>query len=243
METNDISVVIPAYNEESCIENALSTISDYLGKNFVNFEIIVVDDGSRDDTFSIISQAAKKMPNLKVLRNSLNSGKGYSVKRGVLAASFPWILFSDADLSTPIEELGACRKYFNDGVDIVIGSRALKQSRIAKRQKFLRMSMGKTFNFLVQLFLFRGIKDTQCGFKIIRRDVARQLFGSQRLNGFCFDVEILYIAKKKTYIIKEHPVKWVNREDSRVSIVSDPVKMFRDIFSIKLNDLRGFYGD
>ena len=200
-----------------------------------------MDDGSSDNTFLLVSQASKKMPNLKVLRNPANRGKGYSVKRGALAANFDYVLFSDADLSTPIEELDGCMEHFDNGADIVIGSRALKGSRVIKRQNFLRASMGKTFNFLIQLFLFRGIRDTQCGFKILKKNVAKQLFEAQRLEGFCFDVEILHIAKKKGYVIKEHPVKWVNREDSRVSMVKDSAKMFMDIFRIKWNNLRGRY--
>ena len=241
MKAKSISVVLPAYNESGCIEETVSSISTYLGGKFADFEIIVVDDGSSDNTFSLASQASKKMPNLKVLKNSARHGKGYSVKKGMLAVNFDYVLFSDADLSTPIEELEACMSHFDNGADVVIGSRALKESRVIKRQGFLRMAMGKAFNFLVQLFLFRGIKDTQCGFKIFKKDAAKHLFGAQRLGGFCFDVEILHIAKKKGYVIKEHPVRWVNRKDSRVSMVKDSVKMFMDIFRIKLNNLRGCY--
>jgi len=241
MKPESISVVLPAYNESGCIEETVSSISTYLGRKFADFEIIIVDDGSSDNTFFLASQASKKMLNLKVLKNPTSRGKGYSVKKGMLAANFDYVLFSDADLSTPIEELEACMNHFDNGADIVIGSRALKASQIVKRQGFLRMNMGKTFNFLVQLFLFRGIKDTQCGFKIFKKDAAKYLFRAQRLDGFCFDVEILHIARKKGYVIKEHPVKWVNREDSRVSMVKDSVKMFMDIFRIKLNNLRGCY--
>lgn len=241
MINSSVSIVIPAYNEEEHIENTLLTVSDHLSKNFANFEMIIVDDGSSDNTFSLVSQASKRIPNLKVLKNPANRGKGYSVKRGVLAANLDYVLFTDADLSTPIEELDACIEHFDNGADIVIGSRALGGSRVIKRQNFLRMSMGKTFNLLIQLFLFRGIKDTQCGFKILKKGVAKQVFEAQCLEGFCFDVEILHIAKKKGCVIKEHPVKWVNREDSRVSLVNDSAKMFMDIFRIKLNNLRGCY--
>ena len=241
MINSRVSVVIPAYNESGYIEKTLLTVSDYLSKNFIDFEIIVVDDGSSDNTFSLASLASETISNLKVLKNSVNRGKGYSVKRGALSAIFDYIIFTDADLSTPIEEIEACVKHFDSGADIVIGSRALKKSRIIKRQGFLRMNMGKAFNFFIQLFLFRGIKDTQCGFKCFKKSVTRKLFRFQRLHRFCFDAEILYIARKKGYSIKEAPVRWINREDSRVAMVRDSLGMFLDLFRVKLNNIRGYY--
>lgn len=241
MINSRVSVVIPAYNESKCIEKTLFTISNYLSKNFADFEIIVVDDGSSDNTFSLVSLASGTIPNLKVLRNPVNRGKGYSVKKGALSAVFDYIIFTDVDLSTPIEELEACIKHFNNGSDIVIGSRALKKSRVIKRQGFLRMNMGKTFNLFIQLILFRGIKDTQCGFKCFKKSVARELFRLQHLRGFCFDVEILYIARKKGYSITEAPVRWINREDSRVAMIRDSVRMFLGLFYVRLNSIRGYY--
>ena len=241
MIKNNISVIIPAYNESEYIRNALRMISEYLNKSFGNFEIIVVDDGSSDGTYDYVLNLAKEFPNLKVLKNEVNYGKGYSVRKGVLSAVYEYIVFTDADLSTPIQELDRCMEEFRNGADIVIGSRALGKSQILKRQGFLRMNMGKVFNMLVQLFLFKGIKDTQCGFKCFKAQPAKKIFQLQALNRFCFDVETLYIARQKGYLIKEIPVRWVNRVDSRLSIIKDSANMFLDIFKIKLNAMKGYY--
>lgn len=241
MKLQNISVIIPAYNEEKKLQKTLPSIHSALNRSFSNFEIIVVDDGSYDGTYNSVLRLSEQLSGLKILRNEVNRGKGYSVKRGVLSAALEYILFTDADLSTPIEALGKFMEHLNEGVDIAIGSRAVKGSRIIESQSFLRRGMGKAFNMLVRLFLFQGVKDTQCGFKCFRREAARELFGLQRLDGFCFDAEILYIAKKKSYSIKEIPVEWANRKDSRVSMVKDSIKMFLDIFQVKLNDIRGLY--
>ncbi|UCC96044.1 MAG: glycosyltransferase family 2 protein, partial [Candidatus Omnitrophota bacterium] len=196
MVTSSISVIFPAYNEASYIRTAVIEVRNFLEKKFDHFEIIVIDDGSSDNTYEVVSQLSRDVAQLKVLRNSGNYGKGYSVKRGMLSAKYEYGVFTDVDLSTPIDELSKCIPYLEKGIDIVIGSRALRASCILKRQSLLRRSMGKIFNFCVQTVLFRGTKDTQCGFKIFRRNVAQKLFALQKLHGFCFDVEILYIAKK-----------------------------------------------
>jgi len=243
MIENSVSVVVPAFNEEECILKTLSNIHNFLIKNFNNFEIIVVDDASYDDTYSIALRLSGKIHSLKVLKNDINYGKGFSVRKGVLSAISEYILFSDADLSTPIDELNKFINYLEKGIDIVIGSRALRESNILKKQGFFRRNMGRMFNLLIQAILFGGIKDTQCGFKCLKKNVARKIFKLQRLHGFCFDAEILYIAKKCGYSIKEVPVKWINRESSRVSMIRDSFRMFLDIFQIKINDVRGCYED
>lgn len=176
MEPKSLSLVIPAYNEAAGLEKTLVIVSDYLSKNFADFEIIVVDDGSSDDTFSLASKVSETMANLKVLKNSARCGKGCSVRRGVLSAGFDYVLFSDADLSASLDQLDTFIEELDKGADIVIGSRALAQSNIVKAQGFLRRNMGKAFNLCVQLFLFRGIKDTQCGFKAFKRSAAEELF-------------------------------------------------------------------
>lgn len=243
MMKNSVSVVIPAYNEGGYIEETVKKIHAFLERRFPSFEIIVVDDGSSDSTYKLALALAKNMPNLKVIKNNTNQGKGYSVKKGMLTAASDYILFTDADLSTPVEELDKFTAYMKDGVDVIIGSRTIKGAEIMKRQSFLRTGMGKTFNLFVQIFLFRGIRDTQCGFKIFKKGVALKLFNLQKLRGFCFDAELLYIAKKLRYTVKEVPIRWINRKNSRVLLLKSSASMFFDIFRIKINDLLGYYGD
>ncbi len=242
-ESKSISVILPAYNEEATIKDTVTTIHDFLSSTFNNFEIIVVNDGSSDKTAEIVNNMFDRIKGLKLLTNSRNRGKGYSVRKGVLSASYEYVMFSDSDLSTPIDEVLKCMNYFTDGVDIVLGSRALKESNIIKYQGFLRRSMGKIFNLLIKIFLFRGINDTQCGFKCFTNKAAKELFSLQRLDRFCFDAEILYLAGNKGYKVKEVPVKWLNRENSRVSMVKDSINMFLDIFRIKINAMKGYYGN
>ncbi len=239
--SKSLSVVVPAYNEEKCIANTIERIHGFLEKNFENYEIIVVDDGSTDHTRKIVSGFSGRMKNLKLLGNARRRGKGESVKKGMLQASSEYLLFSDADLSTPIEEIGDFLKYAENGAEIIIGSRAVKEANILKKQSFLRQNMGRAFNFLVQIFLFSGIRDTQCGFKCFSKKAAKALFKLQRTRGFCFDAEILYIAKKKGYKMKEVPVTWINRQDSRVALIGGSLSMFLDIFRIKINDVTGRY--
>jgi len=236
-----LSVVVPAYNEEKCIADTVNRIYGFLAKNFENYEIIVVDDGSTDRTCEIISGICNKIKNLKLMKNVKNLGKGESVKRGMLSAISEYILFSDADLSTPIEEVRNFLDFARKGEEIIIGSRALKQANILKKQSFLRQNMGRVFNFIVQIFLFSGIRDTQCGFKCFSKKSARAVFKLQRTRGFCFDAEILYIARKKGYRIKELPVTWMNRQDSRVSLMGGSLGMLRDVFRIKINGIMGKY--
>lgn len=235
-----ISVVVPAYNEADHIGKTLADIHGFLSRGQGDFEIITVDDGSSDETVKVVEGILQKLSNIKLIKND-HKGKGYSVKTGMLTASKDIILFSDADLSTPIDELGRLTKYLDDGHDIVIGSRALKDSDVIKKQRILRRTMGKVFNLFIRMFLFGGINDTQCGFKVFKKEVAKELFRLQRLEGFCFDAEILYIAKRKGYSVKETGVRWINREGSKVSIIASPINMFCDIFRIRINGLRGLY--
>ena len=235
-----ISVIIPLFNESRVILDTLSKLNRYFAKQPYGFELIVVDDGSTDGTRDLINSLSQENPYIRLISNS-HMGKGASVKSGVLSASGDYILFTDADLSTPIEELGKLMPFFKDGYDVIIGSRAKKESNILRHQPIIRQAMGKIFNMLVRLFVLRGIKDTQCGFKVFRRQAAHKIFSLQRLNGFSFDVEILYIAKALGYKIKDIPITWINRIDSRVGIAKDSLKMFFDLFTIKANILRGYY--
>ncbi|MCX5707299.1 MAG: glycosyltransferase family 2 protein [Candidatus Omnitrophica bacterium] len=236
-----ISLVIPAYNESKTIANAIDKVLLYFTKKDYLFEIIVVDDGSIDDTGYLVTNLSKKWPSIRLITHTHNIGKGFSVKNGILAARGDYILFSDADLSVPIEELDKIMAYFSQGYDMVIGSRALQESSIILRQSWFRQGMGRIFNLLVRLLGLASIRDTQCGFKCFSKNAAQKIFNLQRLNSFCFDVEILHIAKFLKYKIKEVPIIWINRVDSRVSIIKDSLLMLFDLLKIRLNILLGFY--
>ena len=237
-----ISIVIPAYNEKYRISNTLARMIHYIKRNGINAEIIVVDDGSTDDTFSLADTFAKRFDIVKCLRNPKNKGKGFSVRRGVLASKGKYILFSDADNSTPIQELNKLLPYLERGeCDIVIGSRFLSDSVIKIKQPWPRQIMGKVFGMLVKAFLFKDFKDTQCGFKCFTQRSAREIFAHQKFERFSFDTEVLYIAKLKGFRVKEVPITWVNSLNSRVNPVTDSIHMFIDIFRLKYYVYKGTY--
>lgn len=228
-----LSVIVPAYNEEKRIGLTLTKIYTYLKDQNYSSEIIVIDDGSQDRTAQLVD-TFQTNKNIRLLKNKFNQGKGHAVKRGMLAAKGKFILFTDADLSTPISEIEKLMRWADQGYSIVIGSRGLPQSNVVVRQKIHRETMGRLFNILVQAIVFRGIKDTQCGFKYFRRDIGREIFKSTTLHGFCFDVEVLYVAAQLGYQIKEVPVYWYNSSSSKVKIPQDVLKMFFDLFRIKI---------
>jgi len=233
-----ISVIVPAYNEENKISRALVEISSYFANKKMSYEIIVVDDGSQDTTPKIVKDFEKDDPNVRFIANDSNRGKGYSVKKGCIFSSGDLILFTDADLSTPISELETLLLWIQHGYDIAIGSRALRDSEIARHQPGYRELMGKTFNLIVQALLLPGFKDTQCGFKLFKKSVMAYVVKRQTLDGFCFDVELLSLAKRAGFRIKEVPIKWYNNPQSKVSPIQDSLRMFRDIFRIRLNTIR-----
>jgi len=224
-----LSLLIPAYNEEHRISESLKRVIAYLDLQTYTSEIIVIDDGSKDQTAELVSH----FPTVKLIKLSRNFGKGFAVKTGALAAKGKYVLFSDADLSTPIEEVGRFLPILVQGTDIVIGSRAMKESNIAIRQPLYRELMGKIFNLFVKLFLFGGFNDTQCGFKGFRTDQAKKIFEKTKIYRFSFDVEILYLAKKYNMKIKQLPITWRNNEASSVSPISDASKMFFDLLKIR----------
>ena len=229
-----LSVVVPAYNEEGRIGRTLAGIRGYLEGRPYASEIIVVDDGSLDRTAARAEEALRGMPGARVLRRSVNRGKGFSVREGVLAARGAFILFSDADLSTPIEELDKFWPLIDEGCDAVIGSRALPGSDIRIRQNPVRELMGRTFNLFVRLLLFRGIPDTQCGFKLFRRTAALDLFTRLRTPGFGFDVEVLYLCRTAGYRVGQVPVVWRHSRPSRVRLVRGAAGMLGELLRIKL---------
>jgi len=227
-----LSVVIPAYNEEKRIGNTLEQIMRYLNQKPWDWDIVLVDDGSKDRTVEI-AQKAITDSRLKILKNIENLGKGASIRKGMLSAKGKFRLFSDADLSTPIEELEKILPYTEKDYGVAIGSRALKESQLEVRQPFYREWMGRIFNCFVRLFVIGSIKDTQCGFKVFTAEAAESIFRVQRLSGFAFDVEVLFLARKKGFKIKEVPVRWINSPASKVHPIKDSVKMFIDILKVR----------
>lgn len=235
-----ISVIIPAYNEEKIIINTLKKIDNYLKKKKYIYEIIVVDDASKDGTFQLIEKLRTKNNKIKILKNKTNKGKGYSVKRGVLNAKFDLVLFSDSDLATPVEMLERMLKYTKD-YDIIIASRNLRDSIIKVKQPWYRVLAGKIFPLLVRMIVLKGIKDTQCGFKMFKKSAVKNIFPLQTFERWCFDVEILFIAKKLGFKIKEVPVVWVDRRESKMNLIRDSFKMLMDLFRIRYNNMTGKY--
>ncbi len=232
-----ISLVVPAYNEEGRIGPSIERVARYLRTRDESWEVILVDDGSRDSTVSAAAAASKTaaLP-MSVLRLALNRGKGAAVRAGVLASRGDWILISDADFSTPIEEWEKLR---DTGALIAIGSRALDETLIRRKQPWYRRTMGKTFNLFVQLLSVRGIRDTQCGFKWLEGNLARDLFSRATIDRFAYDVEILSMARRRGIEIAQIPVIWINSPQSRVSVVTDSLRMLRDLVKIRLRANRG----
>ena len=232
---NSISIIIAAFNEEKRIIPSLLKIKEYINKQNIPYEIIVVDDGSTDHTHTVVRDLIKDIPYLKVIHYAPNKGKGHALRTGVLASKGEIILLSDADLSTPIEELSKLLPLiYNHKCDIAIGSRALALSEIVKKQPWWRQSMGKFFNKLVKALVIEDFKDTQCGFKVFRGDIARNLFKEAQIDRFAYDVEILAIGKKKGCKIVETPVRWINSPESKVNPVKDSLQMFGDLLKIRM---------
>lgn len=225
----NISLIIPAFNEAERIGKSLLSAQNYLKDNFENYEIVVVDDGSTDGTANL---ARNYSDSVKVLQLERNSGKGAAVRKGMLESSGSIRVFSDADFSTPIYELKKIIIELESGADICIGSRAIQPELIKVHQPFFRELLGKTFNLFVRTLLFSGIKDTQCGFKGFKDYAAEQVFSKAKIDGFGFDVEILYIAKKENLKIKQVPVEWFNDDRTTVSPVKG-LKAFFELFEIK----------
>ncbi len=231
----DISVIVPAFDEASRISSTIEQINTYLNDSFITYEIIVVDDGSTDATRSIVENLAQSIGSLRLIHSSPpNVGKGHAIKQGILSSSGDLVLVSDADLSTPLSELEKLMPFMQRGCDIAIGSRGLPSSDIQVRQPWYREGMGKIFNGIVRLLLINSIADTQCGFKLFKGEIARQLFMISRITGFSFDVEILFLAERKGYTIQEVPVRWFHAPDSKVRLLRDPFFMLIDLIKIRM---------
>ena len=242
--TQDIflTIIVPAYNEEKHIRTTLEEISGYLSKRGFPCEVIVVDDGSTDKTFENAENCSKLFAYFKILKNDTNKGKGYSVRRGVLSAKGEYVLFMDADNSTSIYEFDKFLPYLKEGYDVVIASRRLKDSDVEEPQPFLRATMGLFYIVLSKVILGLRISDFNCGFKAYLGKAAKFLCEKQKMDDWSFDTELLFIAKKRGFRVKEAPVRWVHKSGSKVKPFKDGVKSFLSLMKIKLNDIRRYYG-
>jgi glycosyltransferase involved in cell wall biosynthesis len=236
MTVPDLSVVIPAYNEEGRLPPTLDRLRAYLGQGPLAHEIVVVDDGSRDKTSEVA-----RAHGATVVRNDLNRGKGFAARRGMLLARGRRRLMTDADLSTPIEDLPRLMARLDEGYDVAIASRALPGSNVEVRQPAYREVMGRLFNVCVRVLAVPGLHDTQCGFKLFTAEAAEASFEPARLHGFSFDVETLFIARRRGCRIAEVPVTWRNDEASRVGPLNG-FRAFLDLGRIRINGWRGRYG-
>lgn len=241
MNLQSLSIVLPAYNEENRLPNSLDTILAYIADRYDFIEVIVVDDGSRDGTAECVREYARTHPAVRLLQNPGNRGKGYAVRNGMLSARGDWILFTDADLSSPIEEVA---KLFaaatHDNAKVAIGSRALDRSLIGVHQPASREYAGRIFNFMMRAITGLPFLDTQCGFKLYQAEVAQRIFSKQQLDGFGFDVEDLFIAKQLAVKVVEVPVRWNNVEGTKVSLWNG-VDSFLDPLRIRSFQLQGKY--
>ncbi|MHB8509079.1 MAG: dolichyl-phosphate beta-glucosyltransferase [Candidatus Dormibacteria bacterium] len=229
----DLSVVLPAYNEANRVPATIRAVSAYLAGSGMRTELLVVDDGSSDGTAAAVEELAQEGIAVRLLRHTNNRGKGAAVRTGVLESRGAAVLFSDADMSTPIADLPPLLQALAAGADVAIGSRAIDRGLVEVRQPFYREAMGRVFNVCVQGLLLPGLHDTQCGFKAFRGDAGRTLFASLESTDFDFDVEILYRARRLGMSIVEVPVRWRNSPDTRVSAVRDASAMFLALFKIR----------
>ena len=237
----DLSIIIPSYNEELRLPGTLECLAEYLPTLGLRTEVLVVDDGSRDRTAAVAESFRGKISGLRVLSNGRNRGKGYSVRHGMLEANGSIVLFTDADLSAPIEESDKLITALKEGYDVAIGSRALNRSLISTRESLFREFAGIVFNKIVRLILRLPFVDTQCGFKAFQRGRCQIIFEQQRIEGFGFDPELLYLARHHGLRAIEIPVRWGHSPDTKVSMLRDSLKMFVDIFVIRWNATSGRY--
>ncbi|MGB6743661.1 MAG: dolichyl-phosphate beta-glucosyltransferase [Terracidiphilus sp.] len=236
------SIVIPAYNESARIPATLRSVVECVRSNGWPAEILVVDDGSRDATAEVVRAFAADAPEVRLIRNPGNRGKGFSVRNGLLQALGETVMFTDADLSAPIEEAERLFAAIADGADIAIGSRWLERTRQTIRQPLYRQFFGRCFNGVTRAVMGLPFADTQCGFKAFTRAAAQTVFQLQTIDRWGFDPEILFIALKRGYRVDEVPVSWAHDERSRMSYLKDGMRMLEDIAIVRWNALLGRYG-
>ena len=242
MISPELSILIPAYNEEALIVSTLNGLKDYLSARSETYEIIVVDDGSRDQTPLCVEEWKRKNgADLNLLINENNMGKGFSIRRGVMESRGRFIIFIDADLPYELSAIDDFLSFLRNGYDLAIGSRVLPGSEV-KGVPLLRYISGQIFSWMVQAVLFQGLPDTQCGFKSFRSGAARDIFRRLTIGGFGFDVEMLFVARKLKLAIQPVAVQMIDhRHRSRVRLIVDSFKMFANLFMVRWNDLQGKY--
>ena len=233
-----LSVVVPAYNEEERLPRTLARLHEYYSEQDYPFDVTVVSDGSKDKTGDIVREFAKEHPAFRLKEYQPNRGKGYAVRVAMLEAPGELVLFCDADLATPQEETEKLLKHVLDGADVAIGSRPLTDSKLEIRQPLYRELLGRAFNKAVQILAIRGIDDTQCGFKMFKREACQEVFKRCTLDGFSFDFEALMIARDLGFRIDEVPIRWSHQEGSKVVLLRDGPRMLRDLVKLRLRGKR-----
>jgi glycosyltransferase involved in cell wall biosynthesis len=235
------SFIIPAYNEGARLGATLERVVGYIAAQGWNAEVVVVNDGSRDQTADLVRACAQAHPELRLIENPGNRGKGYSVRNGMLNAKGEVLVFSDADLSAPIEEANKLIAALQSGADIAIGSRWLQPETQTHRQSLLRQFYGRLFNLALRVLLGLNFKDTQCGFKAFTRSAAGKVFPLQKIERWGFDPELLYLARRAGLKVQEVPVAWAHVEGTRLSPLRDGLRMFGEVLKIRWNALTGKY--
>ncbi len=242
-QTPSLSIIVPAYNEARRLPPSLQRMVTYLEERHSTYEILVVDDGSQDHTAQAVELLAQQSPHVRLIQLTCNMGKGAAVRRGMQAARGSLQLFADADGATPIEELGRLESALSTGADLAIGSRALaaQDPNYTVQARWHRSVLGTIFNAIVQRLGVRHIADTQCGFKLFRRSVAQDLFSVTCVDGYAFDLELLYIARQRGYRIAEVPVNWTDQPGSKVRPWRDGFVMLRELMAIRKREAQGRY--
>ena len=242
-KTIPLSIVIPAYNEAQRILPYLQQIAAYLAQRDKPYEILVVDDGSRDETASVVERFQAQHQAIRLIRLPTNRGKGHAVRTGMQQARGSLRLMADADGATPIRELERLEAAIHNGADLAIGSRPLayRDARYQVQVRWHRSVSGNLFNWFVQRLGIPGIRDTQCGFKLFRAAVAQDLFSVSRIDGYGFDLELLYVAQRRGYKIAEVPINWADQPGSKVLVLRDGLRMFCELLAVRRNDAQGLY--
>ena len=235
MSAPALTLVIPAFNEERRLPETLQRLGEFCKDLEITWEVLVIVEKSEDRTLDLAKAAAARQANFRVIDPEVHRGKGFAVRQGMLAAQGELVLFMDADLSVPLEEIPVFFEYqkAHPDVDVLVGSRKHAQSRIIKRQRWLRQRMGEAFNWILRRVAGIRIRDTQCGFKAFRRPAAQAIFSRQQIDGFAFDVEALLLAERLGFCVIELPVQWINSPDSKVRIVRDSLRMLRDAIRVR----------
>jgi dolichyl-phosphate beta-glucosyltransferase len=239
----DLSVIIPAFNETTRLPATLAALLEFLDRDARRAEVIVVDDGSRDDTSAQVRKFESRDSRVRLIRLPQNRGKGYAVRTGIVNAAGSLILFADADGATPFEELSRLEAQLERGARIAIGSRGVRDSATRVHARFYRRVLGRLFHAVVRMFAVHGISDTQCGFKLFDAEAAHDLFSRMRMAGFSFDVEVLLMAIRSGYRVAEVPVNWTHQPGSKVRVLRDGLLMARDVLRIRANALAGAYDE